>query len=82
MDYQLVAIKIGSREDTATQVQKVLTGFGCNIKVRLGLHDLPENACSPSGLVILQTTADEAALSAFLSELNEMEDVTAKSLSL
>ena len=82
MDYQLVAIKIGSREDTASQVQKVLTSFGCNIKVRLGLHDLPENSCDPSGLVILQTTADEDALSSFLNELNSMDDVTAKSLSL
>ncbi len=82
MDYQLVAIKIGSREDTASQVQKILTGFGCNIKVRLGLHDLPENSCDPSGLVILQTTAGEKELESFLKELNSMDDVTAKSLTL
>ena len=82
MEYQLVAVKIGSREATATAVQKILTDFGCNIKVRLGLHDIPENACSPSGLVILQTTADEEGLVQFISELNALDDVVAKSLIL
>jgi len=82
MDYQLVAVKIGSREATATAVQKILTDFGCNIKVRLGLHDIPENACSPSGLVILQTSAEDGELSEFISRLNALEDVVAKSLIL
>ncbi|MDC7224514.1 MAG: hypothetical protein PQJ60_12290 [Spirochaetales bacterium] len=82
MEYKLVAVKIGKREDTATAVQALLTDFGCNIKVRLGLHDLPEGACSPSGLVILQVTADGDELEKFLNDLNGVDEVTAKSLIL
>ncbi len=82
MEYQIVAIKVGHREDTATQVQEKLTAFGCNIKVRLGLHDLPEGACSPIGLILLQVTADEAELKGFLDDLNSLEDVTARSLTI
>lgn len=82
MEYQLVAIKVGHREDTATAVQEILTRFGCNIKVRLGLHDLPADACSPSGLIILQVAADDKELDGFLNSLNKLDEVVAKSLSL
>ncbi len=82
MEYQIVAIKIGHREDKATAVQDVLTKFGCNIKVRLGLHDLPEGACSPSGLILLQVSAEEKELKVFLDQLNSMEEVTARSLTI
>jgi len=82
MEYQLVAVKVGHREDSATKVQAILTSFGCNIKVRLGLHDLPEGACSPVGLIILQVTAQEEDLNKFLDDLNQLEDVVARSLTI
>lgn len=80
MEYQLVVVKVGSRENTAAKVQSILTSFGCNIKVRLGLHDLPEGACSPEGLIILQVTASDDELKKILDELNGLGDVVAKSL--
>ena len=82
MEYQLVVVKVGYRENTAAKVQSILTSFGCNIKVRLGLHDLPEGACSPEGLIVLQVTASEDELKKILSELNGLGDVAAKSLSI
>lgn len=82
MEYQLVAVKIGHREETATAVQDRLTEFGCSIKVRLGLHDLPEGACSPAGLIILQVTASNDDLKVFLDELNKIDEVIAKSLTI
>ncbi len=82
MEYQLVAIKVGHREDTAAKVQGILTEFGCNIKVRLGLHDLPSEACSPSGLIILQVEAEESVLQGFLVSLNKVDGVIAKTISL
>lgn len=82
MEYQLVAVKVGQREDSATKVQSVLTSFGCNIKVRLGLHDLPEGVCSPAGLIILQVNAEENEIAGFVKKLNAIEDVTARSLTI
>ena len=82
MEYQLVAIKVGHREETATAVQDILTEFGCNIKVRLGLHDLPDEACSPAGLIILQVSAKESVLEGFLKSLNALDEVVARSLSI
>ncbi len=80
MTYQLVAVKVGQREDSAAQVQSILTEFGCGIKIRLGLHDLPEGICSPSGLIILQVSAAENEVNGFVEKLNRLKDVTAKSL--
>lgn len=80
MEYQLVAVKVGKREDSASKVQEILTSFGCNIKVRLGLHDLPEGTCSPIGLIVLQVTAQEDELKVFLEEMNKLEDVVARYL--
>jgi len=82
MQYQLVAVKVGHREDSATKVQSILTSFGCNIKVRLGLHDLPDGACSPRGLIILQVIANEEELNGFLDELNKLDEVVARSLTI
>jgi len=59
MDYTIVAIKVDSREDNAVRVQNLLTKYGCNIKVRLGLHDIPTEACSSTGLILLEVTGKE-----------------------
>lgn len=80
MNFQLVAIKIEHREDLSAAVQSILSEFGCNIKVRLGLHEIAEGACSPTGLIILQVSAADNELNSFLDKLNKLEDVTAKSL--
>ncbi len=82
MEYQIVAIKVGRREESSTNVQSILTSFGCSIKVRLGLHDAVEGACSPTGLILLQVSAAENELNSFLDDLNSLEDVTAKALKI
>lgn len=82
MDYQLVAIKVGHREDTATQVQEILTDFGSHILVRLGLHDIPEKASSTIGLILLQVSATDEELSVFLAKLDKLDGVKVKSFTL
>lgn len=59
MDYTLIIIKVDSRENNAVKVQDILTRYGCAIKVRLGLHDIPSNACSSTGLIILEVEGDQ-----------------------
>lgn len=57
MDNYVVLIKIGNRDQSAVEVQRVLTQFGKAIKVRLGLHDF--EAESSNGLIVLQVTSKE-----------------------
>ncbi|MDH7481621.1 MAG: hypothetical protein QHH26_06555 [Armatimonadota bacterium] len=51
----------------ALAFQEVLTKFGCNIKTRIGLHNVTENACSNSGLILLEMFGDE-------KQINQLED--------
>ncbi len=82
MDYKIIAIKIDGRTVHAAEVQSLLTKFGCMIKVRLGLHDLPEGGCSTSGLIILEVAESDLVIGEFIEQLNALDQVTAKFLSL
>lgn len=59
MENFIVLIKIGNRDESAVEVQRVLTQYGRAIKVRLGLHDFEET--SSRGLIVLQVTTLELA---------------------
>ena len=78
MNYKLVIIKNENREESATKMQQMLTNFGCYIKVRLGLHDVPADVCSPSGLLVLEVVAEEAQIQEFVDQLNALPDVKAQ----
>jgi len=74
-----MAVVIGHRSKNAPEVQKVLTKFGCMIKVRLGLHEAG-NVCSEEGLVILQLAGDSSEIKNFQEELNAIEGVRANTM--
>ncbi|HPP87441.1 MAG TPA: hypothetical protein PLM75_06235 [bacterium] len=78
MNYKIILIKIGNRENTAIEVQKILTEFGCKIKTRLGLHNIEPDACSPLGLVILEVVADTKEINSLIKKLNAVKSVSAK----
>ncbi|MDD5713238.1 MAG: hypothetical protein PHY31_10855, partial [Smithellaceae bacterium] len=50
-------------------VLKILTEYGCNIKTRLGLHEVTESNCSSVGLLIIETCGDEAVITAMEEKL-------------
>lgn len=76
---QVMAVRVDNREETAVQVQKVLTAYGCSIRTRLGLHDQPAGGgCSPMGLLILQLCSEEAVSRELEKRLNSIDGVKAK----
>ncbi len=52
--HKILAVHITDRLKDAVSVQKVFTEFGCNIKTRVGLHDVAGDVCAPGGVVILE----------------------------
>jgi hypothetical protein len=57
----VLGIMITNRIENAPQVQKTFTEFGCNIKTRLGLHEVDEKSCSTSGLILLELFGDDSS---------------------
>ncbi|HQB98193.1 MAG: hypothetical protein RBQ67_04655 [Candidatus Cloacimonadaceae bacterium] len=78
MIYKVVLIKIDHRAAEATRVQGILTDFGCNIKVRLGLHEVSKEFCANDGLVVLEVEGDKAIIDDMLNKLNAIEYVKAQ----
>ncbi len=54
MEKTILLVLIGKRKESAVKLQQILTGWGCIIKTRLGIHDGVMENCSDTGLLILE----------------------------
>lgn len=57
--HRILGVHITNRATRAHEVQGLLTEYGCNIRVRLGLHETDEKFCSPNGLILLELFGDD-----------------------
>jgi len=78
--YNLMGIVIGDRRKFAPEVQKVLTEFGCIIKMRIGLHEGIENSCSNEGFIMLNLNDDDKEINKFIKKLENIESVRVKNI--
>ena len=71
--HTILGVHVTDRLRRAQDVQKVFTDFGCNIKTRLGLHEVGESACGPNGLVLLEVVGPDADLAQMEARLAAIE---------
>ena len=76
----ILGVHVTDRLRKATEVQKLLTEYGCNIKTRIGLHDVDDRSCSPSGVVLIEFFGSEDEASAMMAKLNDVEGVTVQKM--
>lgn len=58
----IVGIRVNHRVANAGKLQDLLTKYGCNIKLRVGLHETNENYCSDDGIIMLQVCGEKDKL--------------------
>jgi len=75
MEKSILLILVGNRTESALKVQEILTNMGCFIKTRLGLHEATENACSDTGLLILELIGSEEDKKKLVRDLEGVPDV-------
>lgn len=78
----VMVVLIENRKETTEQVQKILTGWGCIIKTRLGIHDGVLDDCSDNGLLILELVGTAQQDEEFSRKLNLLKGVKAKYITL
>lgn len=78
----IMGLKITPRNIHAPEVQNILTKHGCIIKARMGFHEVSEDACSPNGLIILHIQGKDEEIKELNGELEAIEGVTVKYMSL
>jgi hypothetical protein len=78
----VMAILIENRKETTDQVQKILTGWGCIIKTRLGIHDGVLDNCSDKGLLILELVGTKDQHEELSRKLNLLKGVKSQYMTL
>ena len=76
----ILGLYISDRKQESQQVQSLLTKFGCSIKTRLGLHEVSEDYCAASGIMILELTGDLNECQKLENELLKLENVEVKKM--
>jgi hypothetical protein len=82
MKKSVMVVLINHRHDAASKVQAVLTGWGCLIKTRLGIHEGVLENCTEHGLMFLDLVGDEAKMQELERKLNVIKGVTATMMTL
>ncbi len=82
MERNVLLIYLKTRKETAEKVQKILTGWGCYIKTRLGIHDGVLDNCSDTGLVFIELVGEKEKNEEIVRKLNLISGVDAKLVSL
>ena len=78
----VLLVLIGQRKQAAVQVQKVLTGWGCMIKTRLGIHDGVMENCSDQGLLILELAGEREKMDELSRKISLINGVSSKLVDL
>ena len=82
METTIMALAIDHRVAKAAEIQTILTKYGCIIKTRLGLHEANQDSCSERGLIILHVSSDAKEVEKLEKDLNVVEGVKVKYMTL
>jgi hypothetical protein len=76
----VLGIQVTNRVEKVPDVQKILTDYGCNIRTRLGLHEVSKSVCSALGLLLLDTYGDEADILEMEKKLKKVKGLVVKKM--
>lgn len=82
MAKSILVILVGNRKESAVKVQQILTGWGCIIKTRLGIHDGVMDNCSDEGLLILELHGTEEQRNELTRKVSVLPGVSSKLVEL
>lgn len=75
----ILGIKISNKQESAKNVQNVLSEYCCNIKTRLGINNYDEKTCSNEGLILIDIPDTEKAHD-IEKALSNIENITVKKM--
>ncbi|RKY41036.1 MAG: hypothetical protein DRP85_07355 [Candidatus Makaraimicrobium thalassicum] len=82
MKKDLLLVLVNKRKQEAPTVQKILTGWGCVIKTRLGIHDGVLDECTDTGLIILELAGEKDKHEELAHKLDILPGVSARLVEL
>lgn len=79
-DHIIIGVHVQDRIQHAQKVQQILTDYGCSIKTRLGLHEVNDNFCAASGMLLLEMIGEEGHIDHMVESLCAIDGVDAKKM--
>lgn len=76
----ILGIHITDRVKEVSDVQSILSKYGCTIKTRLGLHEVKEDFCARSGLILLELTGSSEEFFKLENELLRIDGLEVKKM--
>ena len=76
----IFCVQFTNRIKNALEIQEILTEFGCNIKTRLGLHEVTETVCSTLGILILEMYGDIKQIKDMETRLKAVQGIVVKKM--
>lgn len=76
----IIGVQVTNRIKNALEIQEILTEFGCNIKTRLGLHEVTETVCSTLGILVLEMYGDIKQIKDMETRLKAVQGIVVKKM--
>lgn len=76
----ILGIQVTNRVENIPGVQNILTEYGCNIRTRLGLHEVSKKLCSSLGLLILDTFGEDIDIKTMEKKLKKIKGLVVKKM--
>lgn len=81
-EIRVLGVYVADRLTEAGEVQRLLTKYGCNIKTRLGLHEVDDNHCSINGFILLELCGDPEKWDELESALRAVAGIKVEKMSI
>ncbi|MGE4543030.1 MAG: hypothetical protein AB7D06_02860 [Pedobacter sp.] len=78
--HYIVGIHVDDRIKRASDVQQLLTDYGCNIKTRIGLHEVTGQFCAGFGLILLEMIGDPGKVKELAQKLDAIDGVSVQQM--
>ena len=78
--HTILGIHVQDRVHQVPDIQKLFTEYGCNIRTRLGLHEVDQNNCSVAGLIILETIGEPGQVDKLVKALNMKDGIEVQTM--
>jgi hypothetical protein len=76
----VIGAYLTNRLQEASAFQELITQYGCNIKARIGLHEVSDGLCSTGGLILLDMIGDESRILELEDRLRLIEGIKVQKL--
>jgi hypothetical protein len=76
----ILGVQITDRVKEVSTVQDILSKFGCSIRTRLGLHEVKDDYCAASGLILLELAGNREEFFKLENELLRVEGLVVRKM--